>query len=166
MIRSYLIAMAILLMAVSPGFAAKKLALVIGNDAYTSVPKLQKAVNDARAVSDTMKRIGFDVDLGENLNRREINARFASFVDRIGPGDTAFFFFAGHGVAIAGQNILLPVDVPADGNEGLIRSEAHVVDEFLEAVKAKGALVSFFVLDACRNNPFATRGAASAERAA
>ncbi len=149
---------ALILFMCAPAWAAKKVALIIGNDAYSEVPALQKAVNDARAVSQTMATIGFDVDLGENLTRRQINDKFSRFLDRIEPGDTAFFFFAGHGIALNGQNILLPVDIPASDSATLVRSEAHVVDDLIEQVKEKGAIVSMFVLDACRNNPFAASG--------
>lgn len=141
----------------APAFAAKKVALVIGNNDYAEVPKLEKAVNDAAAVAGTMKAIGFDVDLGENLTRRQTNDKFSQFLDRIEPGDTAFFF-AGHGIALNGQNILLPVDVPASDSASLVKSEAHVVDDLISQVKDRGAIVSMFVLDACRNNPFAASG--------
>ena len=158
--RYLFVVLTFLLLGISPA-AAKRVALVIGNDAYESVPQLQKAVNDARAVSQSLARLDFAVDLGENLTRRQINAKFADFVERIEPGDTAFFFFAGHGVALDGQNILLPVDIPDTTNAGLVRDEAHVVDDLLARVQGKGAAVSFFVLDACRNNPFASKGGRS-----
>lgn len=158
--RYLFVVLTFLLLGVDPA-AAKRVALVIGNDAYEAVPRLQKAVNDARAVSQSLARLDFAVDLGENLTRRQINAKFADFVERIEPGDTAFFFFAGHGVALDGQNILLPVDIPDTSNAGLVRDEAHVVDDLLARVQGKGAAVSFFVLDACRNNPFASKGGRS-----
>lgn len=158
--RYLFVVLTFLLLGVDPA-AAKRVALVIGNDAYEAVPQLQKAVNDARAVSQSLARLDFAVDLGENLTRRQINAKFADFVERIEPGDTAFFFFAGHGVALDGQNILLPVDIPDTSNAGLVRDEAHVVDDLLARVQGKGAAVSFFVLDACRNNPFASKGGRS-----
>lgn len=158
--RYLFVVLSFLLLGVDPA-AAKRVALVIGNDAYEAVPQLQKAVNDARAVSQSLARLDFAVDLGENLTRRQINAKFADFVERIEPGDTAFFFFAGHGVALDGQNILLPVDIPDTSNAGLVRDEAHVVDDLLARVQGKGAAVSFFVLDACRNNPFASKGGRS-----
>ncbi|MDO9418602.1 caspase family protein [Pararhizobium sp.] len=141
--------------------AAKNVALVIGNNAYQGITPLKKAVNDADAIATTLKTIGFDVDLGENLTRRETNAKFTSFIARIEPGDTAFFFFSGHGVALEGRNMLLSVDVPAAQNADMIRDEAHVVDELIRRVNEKGAAVSFFVLDACRNNPFGTSGGKS-----
>ncbi|MGD9478958.1 caspase family protein [Shinella sp. G-2] len=158
--RYLFVVLTFLLLGVDPA-AAKRVALIIGNDAYEAVPQLQKAVNDARAVSQSLARLDFAVDLGENLTRRQINAKFADFVERIEPGDTAFFFFAGHGVALDGQNILLPVDIPDTSNAGLVRDEAHVVDDLLARVQGKGAAVSFFVLDACRNNPFASKGGRS-----
>lgn len=146
------------LLLLAPAAFAKRVALVIGNDSYQAVPVLAKAVNDALSVSETLKRLDFDVDIGENLTRRDINGRFSKFIERIEPGDTAFFFFSGHGVAVNGQNILLPIDIPASDDADLVRDEAHVVDELIERVKLKGAGVSLFVLDACRNNPFAKAG--------
>lgn len=140
---------------------AKRVALVIGNNAYQEVPVLQKAVNDAQSVTKSLQNLGFEVDLGENLTRRQINSKFASFVERIEPGDTTFFFFSGHGVAIGGQNILLPVDVPASDKADLVRDEGHVVDDLIQRIKDKGAGVSMFVLDACRNNPFTSKGGKS-----
>lgn len=158
--KKLILALAILVSAsaLSSAEAAKRVALVIGNNDYIEITKLKKAVNDARAISQTLETIGFNVDLGENLTRRQTNEKIAAFVERIDPGDTAFFFFSGHGVAPDGQNILLPVDVPATGNADVVRDEAHVVDELLDRIRRKGAAVSFFVLDACRNNPFATSG--------
>lgn len=158
--RKFVLALAILMSAAafSTAEAAKRVALVIGNNDYAEISRLKKAVNDARAISATLETIGFHVDLGENLTRRQTNEKIAAFIERIDPGDTAFFFFSGHGVAPDGQNILLPVDVPATGNADVVRDEAHVVDELLDRVRRKGAGVSFFVLDACRNNPFATTG--------
>src|SRR5580700_2118806 len=86
---------------VSPSFAEKRVALVIGNDRYANLPadqQLRKAVNDARAVGDTLGTLGFEVVRGENLGRQALLAKFDEFTQRIEPGDTAFFFFSGHGV--------------------------------------------------------------------
>ena len=90
----------------------KRVALVIGNDDYAQVPKLQKAVNDAKAIGAALEGIGFTVLRAENLTRREMNRQLQSFASRLEAGDEAVFFFAGHGVEIAGRNYLLPTDVP------------------------------------------------------
>src|SRR5262249_42126851 len=92
--------------------AHKGLALGIGNNDYKYVPKLQKAVNDARTMGDTLKQLGFTVMVAENQTRQAFSQTLLAFDKAVDPGDTAFFFFAGHGFEIAGQNFLLPTDVP------------------------------------------------------
>ena len=154
---------AVLWMALAVPANAERLALVIGNDRYTALPTLQKAVNDARSVAATLDEIGFKVFLGENLTRRETNRKLADFVAAIKPGDEAFFFFAGHGVAVGAENYLIPSDMPEprSGEEGLLRDEAHSVNSLIERVQRRGAKTTFFVLDACRDNPFAAKGVRS-----
>lgn len=138
----------------------KRIALVIGNDRYESLPGLQKAVNDARSIGDTLTRLGFEVVKVENAPRRTMNQKLVEFTGKIGRGDTAFFFFAGHGVEIRGVNYLLPVDTPEarDNEEGLITGEGIPADSILERLQDRGAKVSLMVLDACRENPFKKPG--------
>ena len=136
--------------------AEKRFALVIGNDNYANVPKLVKAVNDARKVGATLRSIGFEVMVGENLDQRTLSRRLVEFAAQIQPGDVAFFFFAGHGFAIAERNYLLPVDVPvaAQGQEDLVRDVAFAADGIADRIRARGARTTVLVLDACRDNPF------------
>lgn len=147
----------------SSSAAAKKVALVIGNDKYTELPPLQKGGNDALSVAWALDDIGFIVELAVNLTRSETKSKIFGFIHRIEPGDTAFFFFSGHGVALGGKNFLLPVDAPLSSDPDLVRNEAHDFDDIIERVRQNGAAVSFFVLDPCRNNPFATSGNRSCE---
>src|SRR5205807_2404435 len=79
-----------------------------------------------------------------------------AFDNAIEPGDTAFFFYAGHGFEIAGQNFLLPTDVPAatEGQEELVRDASILADRIIERLQNKKARTSILVFDACRNNPF------------
>jgi uncharacterized caspase-like protein len=144
--------------------AAKRVALVVGNDRYTALPQLRNAVADARLVAETLKtELQFQVFTGENLDYRATNRLLADFQAAISPGDTAFIFFAGHGVAFGAENYLLPTDTgkPRTGEEDLVRSEAHAVDALIRRVQARGALASFFVVDACRDNPFEAVGVRS-----
>ena len=108
----------------APAQAERRVALVIGNNDYKNVPKLQKAVNDARTMGDTLKQLGFSVMVAENQTRQAFSETLLAFDAAVGPGDTAFFFYAGHGFEIAGQNFLLPTDVPAasEGQEELVRT--------------------------------------------
>ena len=143
-----------------PAVAAKRVALVIGNDAYVNVPKLKKAVNDASSVGDALASIGFEVITGPDLTRREMNRKLADLEKRIEPGDIVFFFFAGHGVSIASETILLPVDMPAveSGQDSLMREEGFTADSIMRRLQKRGAATVFLVLDACRNNPFEAGG--------
>jgi uncharacterized caspase-like protein len=149
-----------LFVAASPADAAKRLALVIGNNAYENVPQLQKAVNDADAVSAELSRLGFDVVKAENVGRRAMSRALVELEGKIGAGDTALIYFAGHGFAIDGTNYLLPVDVPAagPGEEGLVEDASFAANGLSDSLQQKGAATVILILDACRDNPFAVKG--------
>lgn len=144
----------------SAAHAEKRVALVVGNNDYKNVPKLLKAVNDARTMGDTLKQLGFTVMIAENQNRQQFSETLLAFDRAIEPGDTAFFFYAGHGFEIAGQNYLLPTDVPAatEGQEELVRDASILADRVVERLQNKKARTSILVFDACRNNPFERSG--------
>ncbi len=144
----------------APAQAEKRVALVVGNNDYKNVPKLQKAVNDARTMGDTLKRLGFSVMVAENQTRQAFSQTLLAFDNAVQPGDTAFFFYAGHGFEIAGQNFLLPTDVPAasEGQEELVRDASVLADRIIERLQNKKVRTSILVFDACRNNPFERSG--------
>ena len=120
-----------------PAHASKRVALVIGNNDYKNVPKLQKAVNDARTMGDTLKQLGFTVMVAENQNRQQFSQTLLAFDNVVEAGDTAFFFYAGHGFEIAGQNFLLLTDVPAatEGQEELVRDASILADRIIERLQ-------------------------------
>ena len=144
-------------------WAAKRVALVVGNNAYENVPVLNKALNDARSVAQTLTALGFEVVTAQDIGRRAMSRALVEMENRIEPGDTALFFFAGHGFAIDGTNYLLPVDVPhaGPGEEGLVRDEAFAASQLADRFRAKGAATAILILDACRDNPFAATGTRS-----
>jgi len=138
--------------------AEKRLGLVIGNDAYSDVPQLRKAVADATSVSAALDSLGYEVITVLDAPRREMNRRISEFTGRLEPGDMAFVFFAGHGVEIDGENYLLPTDIvtPATGERDFVKSESIALSRLLDRVRATGARTTVAVIDACRNNPFPT----------
>ncbi len=151
---------AALLFAPLPAQAAKRVALVIGNDTYENVTRLQRARNDSRAMAEALAGLGFDVIKAEDVGRRAMSRAMVELEGRIGEGDTALIFFAGHGFAIDGTNFLLPVDVPAAGpdEQSLVRDAAFSVAALAERLQVKGAATTILILDACRDNPFAIKG--------
>src|SRR5262245_532382 len=136
--------------------AEKRVALVIGNDRYANLPVLQKAANDAEAVGNTLARLGFEVIHGCDLGRQRMIDKLVEFTGRLEAGDTAVFFYAGHGVAIDNVNYLVPTDVPAAsaGAEGRVRGASIAEGDVIAEIQRRGARVAVMVLDACRNNPF------------
>ncbi|MDO9295300.1 caspase family protein [Bradyrhizobium sp.] len=144
----------------APAQAEMRVALVVGNNDYRNVPKLQKAVNDARTMGDTLKQLGFTVMVAENQTRAAFSQTLLAFDKAVGPGDTAFFFYAGHGFEIAGQNFLLPTDVPpaTEGQEELVRDASVLADRIIERLQNKKVRTAILVFDACRNNPFERQG--------
>src|SRR6202048_2932688 len=85
----------------APAHAEKRVALVVGNNDYKNVPKLQKAVNDARTMGATLKQLGFSVMVAENQTRQAFSQTLLAFDNAVEPGDTACFFYSGHCFEIA-----------------------------------------------------------------
>src|ERR1700730_12094983 len=114
------------LAAIGTGEAQTRRALVIGVNDYLNVPKLQKAVGDAQALKATLEKLGFAVDILVNPDRRAFNVGVSHFAGRLQPGDRGLVDFSGHGVALDGENYLLPADVPqpGSGDKELLKSEA------------------------------------------
>jgi uncharacterized caspase-like protein len=139
----------------APAFAAKKVALVVGNAAYAEAP-LRNPVNDARAIARQLRGKGFEVLLRENVTKAQFTDAVADFGEKLAAGDTALFFFAGHGIQVQGRNYLLPVDARIT-SEQRVRLEAMDVEAVLDQTAAARASVSMMILDACRNNPFERR---------
>jgi hypothetical protein len=152
--------LAALIVATVPAHAEKRLALVVGNDFYQNVPALSKAVTDASAIASALRKLDFVVTVAENQSRQAMSEALLAFDGAIAPGDTVFFFFAGHGFEVRGTNYLLPIDVPAatEGQEDLVQDASFAVDRIVERLQAHGARTAILVLDACRNNPFERAG--------
>jgi hypothetical protein len=135
-------------------------ALVIGVDGYQNLESLQKARNDALAVSNALVDLGFDVMTLYDASRRDINSAVSTLAGQIEPGDEVLFYFAGHGIEVDGRNYLLPSDVPVVnyGDESFLTGESIPAGRILDTFQRRGARTTVMVLDACRNNPFAQDG--------
>ena len=88
----------------------RRLALVVGNDAYEAQGVLRNAVNDARAVASALGEVGFAVTRVENVDRSRLTSALSSFAGSLRGEDVALFYFAGHGVQVDGVNYLMPTD--------------------------------------------------------
>lgn len=128
-------------------------ALVIGNNSYKN-GALRNPVNDARAVADKLKLLGFKVLLRENATRDVMYQAIDEFASSLHAGGVGLFFYAGHGMQIKGKNFLVPVDTNIQAEEDIefLGIDANMVLSRMDAARSR---VNLIVLDACRNNPFA-----------
>jgi len=86
--------------------AEPKLALVIGNSAYREAP-LRNPANDARAMAQTLRELGFTVLAHENTTKRAMETAILEFGRRLADGGVGFFYYAGHGLQVRGRNYLM-----------------------------------------------------------
>lgn len=138
-----------------------RFALVIGNADYSSAP-LNNPANDAELMAQSLRRVGFQVDMRANLGRSEMKRAINSFGRSLKRGGTGLFYYAGHAMQIKGQNYLLPTNENIQSEKDVSYDGIDVNLILNEMLHAK-TRVNIVILDACRNNPF-TRSTRSAER--
>ncbi len=136
-----------------PCVAEQRVALVIGNGAYRSVPELRNSRNDADDISEQLKRLGFSVIDGRDLDRSAMQVALGRFAQRLKGADAGLVYYSGHGLQINGQNFLIPVDLKLDDG-AFTPFEMVRLDDVVEALSYTDG-VRLLVLDACRDNPFA-----------
>jgi uncharacterized caspase-like protein len=152
-------ALLLLLLQAGSALAAepRKIALVVGNARYASLP-LNNPENDARVVASALRQLGFTVTEHVNLSVKDFRRVLREYARRLQNDDgIGVFYYAGHGVQIDGRNYLLPVDINLRDEEE-VKDEAVDVDElFISRLENARAQVRIVILDACRDNPFTTR---------
>ena len=131
--------------------SGRRLALVVGNDAYTDQSVLRNAVNDARAVASALGEVGFAVTRVENADRGRLTSALSAFAGSLRGDDVALFYFAGHGVQVDQENYLMPTDY-AGQSAAALRFDAVSASDVQEMLRP--ARVAMLVFDACRNNPY------------
>ncbi|GEP12087.1 caspase family protein [Methylobacterium gnaphalii] len=134
--------------------AETRVALVIGNSAYRSVPALPNPRRDAGRVAASLGSAGFQsVTVVDDASRADLITALNRFSDAAERADWAIVYYAGHGIEIGGANYLIPVDARLKSDRD-ITDEAISLDRVLESIEPAHKL-RVVVLDACRDNPFA-----------
>jgi len=137
-------------------FAQSKYALVIGNGNYNSIEKLANPVNDATDIAAKLRTLGFQAELKTNIAIADMDRAINEYIQRLAQNknNEGFFWFAGHGVQIDGENFLLPVNVDTT-DDSSVRYSSYPVNRLITAFERTAQnKVNVVVLDACRNNPF------------
>ncbi len=131
----------------------RRVALVIGNNNYLHVPKLEKAVNDADAVSKELKKVGFEVIQVNDGGQKKMNLAVNDFTQRVAGGGVGVLFFAGHGLQINNQNFLLPIDMDTPTDQLDVEDQALSLSRIQDKLADAKAKFVLLVIDACRDNP-------------
>jgi len=151
---AFLAPLAAAILLAAPAQAEKRVALVVGNSTYKEVGKLANPVNDANEIATALKAAGFEVILGLDVDKRGFDTKVRNFADLMEGADVAIFFYAGHGLQVAGRNYLIPVDAHLQGERDL-DFDAENLDFILKQMELNRAdKTNIVFLDACRDNPF------------
>jgi uncharacterized caspase-like protein len=136
---------------------AGKLALVIGNGHYPDAnAPLTQPINDARALSATLRQDGFDVDMIEDAGKADMTLAVERLKSKIRPDSVVMLFFAGYGVQAGRESYMIPVDA-AIWKEADVRRDGTSIESVLRMMKQRGARAKLVVVDASRRNPYERR---------
>jgi len=133
--------------------AQKRVALVIGNSAYEHTGKLDNPKNDATDMVAALKKVGFHVIDGFDLDKTAFERRVRDFSVALRNAEVGLFFYAGHGLQVAGHNYLVPIDAKAETADALDWEMVRL--DLVHRTMERASSTNIIFLDACRNNPLA-----------
>lgn len=153
--RAVFVAVALNVAVVPSAWAAQRVALIVGVSKYDKVPSLANPAKDAKLVQATLQKLGFQVKVLNDPSRIQLIEGLGEFEEMAKDSEAAVIYYAGHGAMIDGVNYLLPKDAVSTNKSTLTGSsvESARLGQSLMGAKA----VRLIILDACRNNPTATR---------
>ncbi|MGO7861047.1 caspase family protein [Rhizobium ruizarguesonis] len=155
---AYLLIVAAMLLSIGTAFAAiteesgRRVALVIGNSVYKTLPSLPNPANDVEEVASTLRAAGFDVTIGVNVDRIGLEDTVRRFLRSTSNAEAGLIYYSGHGIQVGGQNFLVPVDATLETPYD-VETQTMPLDLILNHLK-QNSRVQLIFLDACRNNPF------------
>ncbi|MDR1319262.1 MAG: caspase family protein, partial [Treponema sp.] len=146
---------------VFPGYAENaglpgRFALVIGNSDYQYVDNLPNTANDASDIAEKLSSLGYSVDLQLNGDLGAMTRAAAAWIRRLSGEESneGFFWYAGHGIQVGGENYLLPVDINAEDEAGIVYGAYPLGRLLLSLEQSAKNKLNVVILDACRDNPF------------
>lgn len=133
-----------------------RVALIIGNAAYRHVPTLANSANDAKSMSVIMKKLGFQVFDVIDGDKAAISKAIAQMRLHLnGQQAVAMLYYAGHGLQLDWRNYMVPVDAKLNSTQDVIQQTIDI-ETVIQTFKSSQTRMNVIVLDACRDNPFAT----------
>ena len=139
--------------AAAPRPAEVRVALIVGNGNYLHASRLPNPANDAADIAQVLRKLGFEVIEGRDLDKRGLEDKVREFGRKLDRANIALFFYAGHGMQVGGRNYLIPIDAKLE-RPGDLSFETVDVSQVLAQMEAEQR-VNLVFLDACRDNPLA-----------
>jgi hypothetical protein len=147
--------------------ASSRYALVIGNADYKNIkPSLPNTLNDAADIAAALGKLGYQVTVHKNIGIAGFDAAVEQFVGKLArdPQSEGFFWYAGHGTQIDGENYLLPTDITGTETKTQIERGSYSLNALLNEFERAQNKVNVVILDACRNNPLQSTARGGAAR--
>jgi uncharacterized caspase-like protein len=139
------------------GKKPSRIALVIGNGHYPDAnAPMTQPINDARALTASLRRDGFDVDVVEDATKDDMGRAIERLKSKIRPDSVVMLFFGGYGVQVGRESYMIPVDA-AIWTESDVRHDGVSIESVLDVMKEQGACAKLVVIDASRRNPYERR---------
>jgi len=132
--------------------AQERVALVIGNGAYQSASRLPNPSNDAADMASALRALDFTVVVATDVDKGAFDRKLREFAHALRTARTAVFFYAGHGIQVAGKNYAIPVDAKLETAADL-QVETVDIDQIVAVMQSDENRVNLVFLDACRDNP-------------
>ena len=133
---------------------APKVALIIGNSDYKHAPRLNNPGNDAKAMAEALKGVGFEVMVILDRGREEMSSAINAYTEILAKRKCiGLFYYAGHGVQLSWDNFLVPVDARISNVED-IQNVCVNLTSLIDRVRKAENPMNVIILDACRENPF------------
>ena len=120
---------------------------------YVHTPQLGNPNNDATDIAAALRKLGFEIIDGFDLNKTAFERKVRDFAAALRGAELGLFFYAGHGLQVAGQNFLVPVDAQLSTADALDFEMIRL--DVIHRVMERETSTNIIFLDACRNNPLA-----------
>ncbi|XP_058703333.1 mucosa-associated lymphoid tissue lymphoma translocation protein 1-like [Poecile atricapillus] len=127
-------------------FATGKIALLVGNNRYQHHPNLMAPVRDVFELRRLLELLGFQVVSLLDLNKAEMATAVSRFLQLLGKGVYAIFYYAGHGYEHLGRNYMVPVDAP----QPYAPENCISVQRILQKMQQQQTALNIILLDTCR----------------
>jgi tetratricopeptide (TPR) repeat protein len=133
-----------------------RIALLIGNQNYRYAAALANPINDAQLLAKVLRDVGFkSVTVKTDLTREQTMQALREFANAADSAEWAVVYYSGHGMEFGGSNYIIPIDaqLKVDRDVALETIEVEKIESAIQGAKR----LRLVVLDACRNNPFASQ---------